>query len=98
VSGRENHDCRTTKHQQISQTLYTHQNKTSEYRWASIESTITILGMKTEEKAKNLIHSVVVDHYVDSRSLRFSNCYYYHCGFGGLGALKLTRAAMERPE
>jgi hypothetical protein len=49
--------------------------------------------MKTEGKAKNLIHSVVVDHYVDGRSLRFSNCYYYHCGFGGLGALKLTRTA-----
>jgi hypothetical protein len=37
--------------------------------------------MKTEGKAKNLIHSVVVDHYVYGRSLRFSNCYYYHLWF-----------------
>jgi hypothetical protein len=57
---------------------------------------ITILDIKTKQKAKNLIHSVVVDHYVDGRSLRFSNCYYYHCGFGGFGALKLTRAAIEK--
>jgi hypothetical protein len=43
----------------------------------------------------------MVDHYVDGRSLRFSNRYYYHCGFGDLGAtrnflrlrLKLTRTA-----
>jgi hypothetical protein len=42
-----------------------------------------------------LIYSVIVNHYIDGRSLRFSNSYYYHCGFGSLGALKLTRAAIE---
>jgi hypothetical protein len=60
-----------------------------------MEFTIIILGMKIEGKPKNLIHSVVIDHYIDGRSLRFSNCYYYHCDFGGFSALKLTRAAME---
>ena len=54
-----------------------------------------ILSIKTEEKAKNLIHSVIMDHYIGNRSLRFSNCYYYHYNFGNLGALKLTRTAIK---
>jgi hypothetical protein len=34
----------------------------------------------------------MVDNYVDGRSLRFSNCYYYRCDFGSLGA---TRGLVE---
>jgi hypothetical protein len=47
---------------------------------------IIILGHKDRKEGQELDPFDDDSHYVDGRFLRFSNCYYYHCDFDGLGA------------